>query len=89
MGKIGRDIAEKVGIESDWWSKINWTQVVGVAASILTVASGGKLDLSAETQVQIVVTIQSIAGIVTIWLRRNSTTITPTAAAKLGQRPDG
>jgi hypothetical protein len=89
MGKIGRDIAEKVGIESDWWSKINWTQVVGIVASILAVVTGGSMDLSAETQVKIVMTIQSIAGVVTIWLRRNSTTITPTAAAKLGQRPDG
>ena len=88
MGQFGKDIAQ-VAIESDWWSKINWTQVVGIGASLLTVATGGKLDLDPGTQVSIVLTIQALAGIVTIWLRRNSTTITPTAAAKLGQKPDG
>ena len=87
MGQIGKDIVQ-VAIESDFWSKINWTQVVGIVASLLTVASGGALDLTPATQVQIVLTIQAIAGIVTIWFRRNSTTITPTAAAKLGQKPN-
>ena len=89
MGQIGRDIAEKVGIESDWWSKINWTQVVGLACSGLAVITGGSFDLDAATQVKVVMTIQAIAGVITIWLRRNSTTITPTAAAKLGQKPNG
>jgi hypothetical protein len=84
MGQIGRNIAQ-VTIESDWWSKINWTQVVGLACSALAVVTGGELELSPSTQVNIVLTIQAIAGVITIWLRRNSTTITPTAAAKLAQ----
>ena len=88
MGQIGRDIAQ-VAIKSDWLSKINWTQAVGLAASGLTIITGGALDLDAATQVKIVLTIQSIAGIATVWFRRNSTSITPTAAARLGQKPDG
>ena len=88
MGQIGKDIAQ-VAIESDWLSKINWTQAVGLAASGLTLITGGSFDLSPETQVKIVLTIQGIAGVATIWFRRNSTSITPTAAAKLGQKPNG
>jgi hypothetical protein len=85
MGQFGKQIAQ-VTVESDWWSKINWTQVVGVVCSALAVFTGGKFDLSAATQVNIVLTIQAIAGILTIWLRRNSTTITPTAAASLEKK---
>ena len=88
MGQMGKDIAQ-VAIESDWLSKINWTQAVGLAASGIALVSGGALDLSGETQVKIVMTIQAIAGVATIWFRHNSTSITPTAAAKLGQKPDG
>lgn len=84
MGAFGAKVAQ-VTIESDWWSKINWTQVVGFVCSAIAVFSGHKMEVDAATQLNIVLTIQAIAGVVTIWLRRNSTTITPTAAAKLGQ----
>ena len=84
MGQFGARVAE-VTIQSDWWSKINWTQVVGVVCSMIAVFTGHKLEVSAETQIQIVLLIQAITGMLTIWLRRNSTTITPTAAAKLGK----
>jgi hypothetical protein len=84
MGQFGAKVAQ-VTVESDWWSKINWAQVVGVVCSGIAVFTGNKMEVDAATQVQIVVTIQAIVGILTVWLRRNSTTITPTAAAKLGQ----
>lgn len=84
MGAFGAKVAQ-VTVESDWWSKINWTQVVAVACSAITVFSSNQFEVSPATQVNVVLTIQAISGVVTIWLRRNSTTITPTAAAKLGQ----
>jgi hypothetical protein len=82
MGQFGARVAE-VTIQSDWWSKINWTQVVAWACSAAAVFTGHEMEVAAETQVKIVLTIQAVAGLLTIWLRRNSTTITPTAAAKL------
>ena len=44
-------------------SKINWTQIVAFAASLLTIFG---LDLSPELQVAIVAAIQGIAGLLTI-----------------------
>lgn len=85
MGQFGADIAQ-VTVESDWWSKINWTQAVAWACSGLTVMTAGKLDIDPAVQVYIVLTIQGIAGLVTVILRRRSTTITPTAAAMLQQQ---
>jgi hypothetical protein len=86
MGQFGKAVAQ-VTIESDWWSKINWTQVVGWICSGLSIWTTGKFDVSPSTQINIVLTIQAISGLLTIWLRRNSTTITPTAAAKLERSP--
>jgi hypothetical protein len=85
MGQFGAKVAQ-VTVESDWWSKINWTQVVGVVCSGIAVFTGHKMEVDPGTQVQIVLTIQAITGVLTVWLRRNSTTITPTAAAKLGTK---
>jgi hypothetical protein len=82
MGQLGAQVAQ-VTVESDWWSKINWTQIVAWICSGLSVWTAGKFDVSPAIQVYIVMTIQGIAGLATIVLRRNSTTITPTAAAKL------
>jgi hypothetical protein len=82
MGKLGANIAQ-VEVQSEFWSKINWTQIVGWVCSGLSVWTAGKFDVSPQMQVYIVMAIQGIAGLVTVWLRRNSTTITPTAAAKL------
>ena len=82
MGQLGARIAQ-VTVQSDWLSKINWTQVVAWVCSAITVFAGDKWELEAATQASIVLTIQSLAAIVTIWLRRYTTSITPTAAAKL------
>ena len=84
MGQLGADIAQ-VTVQSDWWSKINWTQVVAWVCSALVFMTSGKFNVTPEVQVQIVLTIQGISGLLTIWLRRHSTTITPTAAAKLAK----
>jgi len=82
MGQIGKQLAT-VTVQSDWWSRINWTQVVGWTCSGLTVWTAGKFDVPADVQVYIVLLIQAVAGLVTIWFRRTTTTITPTAAEML------
>lgn len=75
-----------VDVNSAWWSKINWAQVVGIAASILVILTGGKLDLSPELQAQIVLAIQAIIGIITVVLKTFFTTsITPSSAKMIGE----
>ena len=86
MGQFGADIAQ-VTVQSDWWSRVNWAQVVGWMCSGIAVLTAGRFDVSAEMQGMIVLTIQGITGLLTIWFRRTSTTITPTAAAKLKVAP--
>ena len=56
-----------------------------MVCSIITVFAGNKFEIDAGTQATIVLTIQSVAAIATIWLRRYSNTISPTAAAKLAE----
>ena len=85
MGQLGVDVAE-VTIESDWWSKINWTQVVGWACSGLAIFTANRFEVTPEMQGIIVLMIQGIVGMLTIILRRRSTTITPTAAAMLKEQ---
>jgi hypothetical protein len=85
MGQLGAQVAE-VTIESDWWSKINWTQVVGWVCSGLAIFTANRLEVTAEMQGIIVLMIQGIVGMLTIVLRRRSTTITPTAAELLKQQ---
>lgn len=82
MGKFGADVAQ-VTIQSDWWSKINWAQVVGWVCSGLAVLTAGKFDVQPQTQVYVVMAIQGIVGLATVALRRYTVTITPTAAARL------
>jgi hypothetical protein len=84
MGAFGAKVAQ-VTIQSDWWSKINWTQVVGVVCSGIAVFTGNQMEVAPATQVQIVLTIQAIVGVLTVWFKRTDTTVTPTAAAKLEQ----
>lgn len=84
MGAFGAKVAQ-VTIQSDWWSKINWTQIVGVVCGAITVFAGNQMEVSPATQAQIVLSIQAIAGVLTVWFKRVDTTITPTAAAKLEQ----
>ena len=88
MGKQGVDIIA-VAVQSDWWSKINWTQAIAWVCSGLAIWTTGKIDIAPAAQVYIVLTIQGIAGLLTIYFRRTSTTITPTAAASLTSEQGG
>ena len=82
MGAFGAKVAAAT-VQSDWWQKVNWAQVVGFVCSAIAVVSGNALEVDADTQLKIVLTVQGIAAMLTIWFRRQDTTITPTAAAKL------
>ena len=71
----------EVAVKSAWWSKINWTQAVAMAASIAIFFGH---DFSPEQQAKIVVTIQAISGLATIIQRTWFTTsITPAVAKKI------
>jgi hypothetical protein len=80
-------MAEIVRIEtkSAWLSKINWTQFVGLAASVLVFTTG--IDLPLEQQAQVVLAIQALQGIVT-WVLKTwwTPTITPASASVSGMK---
>ena len=71
-----------VEVKSAWWSKINWTQAVGIGASILAVITAGKFDVPAEQQVILVGVIQGIQALAT-WVFRTWFTPTVTPASVL------
>ena len=72
----------QVDVQSAWASKINWTQVVGIGASVITVISGNKYEISYETQLAIVALIQGLQGVASFVLKTwYTTTITPASAA--------
>lgn len=68
-------------VKSAWLSKINWTQALGVLASILAVFG---FNLDAQTQLAVVGAIQGVVAGVT-WVMRTFFTksVTPSVAAKL------
>lgn len=72
----------QVDVESAWLSKINWTQAVGILASVLTVISGNKYQIPPETQLAIVGAIQGLQGVAS-WVLKTwfTKTITPAVAA--------
>lgn len=67
----------EVPVKDPWWSKINWTVIVGAAASGAVVLSGGKLDISPEMQVQLVAGIQALVSVIVVicrtWLNNTAT----------------
>jgi len=70
-----------VDVKSAWLSKINWTQAIGVLASIAAVFG---FDLDAPTQIEIVAGIQGIVAVITWALKTfGTTTVTPSSAAKV------
>lgn len=77
----------RVETKSAWLSKINWTQAVAVGASVLVLATGGKVDIPLEQQAQIVVAISAVQGIVT-WVLKTwfTPTVTPASASMSGQK---
>ena len=72
---------------SAWLSKINWTQVIGLLASVLVFATGGKIDIPLEQQTEVVLAIQALQGLVT-WVFKTwfTPTITPASASASGQK---
>lgn len=70
------DVAQ-VQTKSAWLSKINWTQVVSFAASVLAVKG---IDLDANTQVAVVLTIQGVQSVAT-WVLKTWFTPTVTPAS--------
>lgn len=72
----------QVDVQSAWASKINWTQAVGIFASVVTVVSGSKYQIPPETQLAIVATIQGVQGVAS-WVIKTwfTKTITPASAA--------
>lgn len=75
-----------VEVQSDWWSRTNWAQVVGWVTSGIAVLTANKFQVTAEMQGAIVLVIQGVIGLLTIWFRRTTVTVTPTAAAILETR---
>ena len=74
------DIVE-VAIKSAWWSKVNWTQIIAMAASLAVVFG---LNISPEDQAKIVATVQGVSALATIVLRTwFTTTITPASASRV------
>jgi hypothetical protein len=70
-----------VDVKSAWLSKINWTQAIGVIASVAAVFG---LNLDPALQVEIVAGIQGVVAVVTWALKTfGTTTVTPSSAAKV------
>jgi hypothetical protein len=53
---------ERVEVKSAWMSKINWTQGVSLAATLLAIKG---FTLDADTQIAIVTGIQSVQAVAT------------------------
>ena len=72
----------QVEVQSAWASKINWTQAIGIGASILAVVSSHKYEIPVETQLSLVAGIQGMQAVVT-WIIKTwfNKTITPAVAA--------
>lgn len=72
----------QVDVQSAWASKINWTQAVGIFASVVAVISGNKYQIPIETQLAVVAAIQGIQSVATFVMKTWFTkTITPASAA--------
>ncbi len=67
-----------VQVQSPWFSKINWTQIVQAVATVAVIASGGKIDLTPDQQLQLVGAIVLVGNLITIIMKTYFThTITP------------
>lgn len=73
-----------VPVESAVSSKTNWTQFIGVGASLLTILSNGKLNLTPDQLLAAVAGFQAVQGIVSVVLKTYFTgSVTPAVAAKM------
>lgn len=66
MDSTAASLTVPVEVKSAWYSKINWTQAVAIAASGAVLLG---VDVDAQTQASIVMAIQGAQGIVT-WVLR-------------------
>lgn len=71
-----------VATQSAWSSKINWTQAIGIAASVIAVITANKVNVPPEQQVAIVGVIQGIQSVAS-WIMRTwfTKTVTPASVA--------
>lgn len=70
----------EVAVKSAWWSKINWTQAIAMAATAATMFG---FDFSPEMQAKVMESIVGVSSIATIVLRTWFTTsLTPASADK-------
>lgn len=73
-----------VDVRSSWFSKVNWTQAVGIGASLVVLATGGKVNIPLTQQGEIIAAIQALQGVVTWALRTFAKpSITPSQAKKV------
>jgi hypothetical protein len=57
-----------------WFSKINWTQGIGMLASLVTLFTAGKYNVPPEVTAGLIAGINGLQGIVTWMLRTFFTT---------------
>ena len=69
-----------VDVSSGWWSKINWTQVIGFLCTVLALVLGHGFEVSANVQLVIVAAIQAVQAAATVILKTYfTTTVTPSS----------
>ena len=72
-----------VVVKDPWWSKINWTQAVGFACTMITLITSNRLQVSTEVQLAAVAAIQGITAFATIIMKTYFTpTVTPQSVTK-------
>lgn len=70
-------ISVAVDVKSAWFSKINWTQAVGLLASVLVIFG---INVDPSTQIALVGSIQGVVAVVTWALKTFFTsTVTPSS----------
>ena len=82
MADVPAPTTVAVATQSAWASKINWTQAVGIFATVLALATMNKVSIPVEQQATIVAVIQGIASLVT-WIMKTwfTKTVTPASVA--------
>jgi hypothetical protein len=72
-----------VQVQSAWASKVNWTQAIGLVATLLALATGNAVEIPGEQQAAMVAVIQGVTGIAT-WIIRTwfTRSVTPASLPK-------
>lgn len=71
-----------VATQTAWASKINWTQAVGIFATVIALVTANKVNIPLEQQATLVAVIQGIQALAT-WIMRTwfTKTVTPSSVA--------